>query len=64
MRTWQILCDHPHTFRERLPDGQVILVCHTCGRRAPAIVRTDDERAAMRARFPDPPGLSARKVPR
>jgi hypothetical protein len=60
---WAFLCDHPHTWRERLADGRMVLVCHTCGRRVPLIARTEDERATMRARYPDLPALAARKGP-
>jgi hypothetical protein len=60
---WAFLCSHPHTFRERLPDGRVVLICHTCGHRAPLITRTEQEQATMRARFPELPALTARKGP-
>jgi hypothetical protein len=60
---WPFWCKHAQTWRDRTVDGRLVLVCHACGRRVPVITRTEEEQAAMRARFPDPPALSARKGP-
>ena len=66
MRWWLAvlrLCAHPHTRRERDAQDVLELVCDRCGRRVPALARTDAERLEMAQRFPPPRTPTATTLP-
>lgn len=50
LRLCRFRCRHPHTYRERR-EGQLMLVCDTCGRAFPVAVSDRDKAKRLRARL-------------